>query len=112
MTTRSQVLTQCKSERGEESGRRRLISPFVTTAWTIPDRANPRISGHKISQPIAKAIQSAETSAWPIVDICSCSSEDYEPNRLSRRFSECGRGAYPRTRPSPSRDGAADASNR
>jgi len=40
-----------------------LISLFVTTAWTMPDRAKPRISGHRISQPIAKAIQSAETSA-------------------------------------------------
>jgi len=63
-------------ERNEESGRSRLISPLVTTACTTPDWAKPRISGHKISQPIAKAIESAETSAWAIVDICDRSSED------------------------------------
>src|SRR5262252_2345674 len=53
-------------ERGEESGSRRLISPFVTTAWTTPDRAKPRISAHRISQPIAKAIDRADTRAFSI----------------------------------------------
>jgi hypothetical protein len=39
-----------------------LISPFETTACTTPDKPNPKINGHKISQNIANAIQ----SAWPI----------------------------------------------
>src|SRR5215467_15559059 len=53
-------------ERGEESGSRRLISPFVTTAWTTPDRAKPRISAHRISQPITNAIDRAERRAFSI----------------------------------------------
>ena len=47
---------------GESSGRSLLISPFETTACTTPDKPNPKINGHKISQNIANAIQ----SAWPI----------------------------------------------
>jgi hypothetical protein len=39
-----------------------LISPFETTACTTPDKPNPKINGHKISQNMANVIQ----SAWPI----------------------------------------------
>jgi hypothetical protein len=46
---------------GESSGNSRLISDFDTTACTTPDKPKPRMSGHKISQNIANAIQ----SAWP-----------------------------------------------
>jgi hypothetical protein len=35
---------------GESSGRSLLISPFETTACTTPDKPNPKINGHKISQ--------------------------------------------------------------
>jgi hypothetical protein len=44
---------------GESFGSNRLTSPFETTAWTTPESPNPNISGHKISQNIAKAIQRA-----------------------------------------------------
>ena len=56
-------------ERGEESGSSRLISPFVTTACTTPDRAKPRTSAHRISHPIVSAIDSAETSACAMEDM-------------------------------------------
>jgi hypothetical protein len=36
-----------------------LISAFETTAWTKPESPNPKINGHKISQNMANAIQSA-----------------------------------------------------
>jgi len=45
--------------RGESSGRRRLISVFETTACTTPESAKPRMSAQRISQNIAKAIESA-----------------------------------------------------
>ena len=51
------------SDFGESSGRSRLISLFETAAWTAPDKLKPRMSGHKISQNMAKAIQSAWLSA-------------------------------------------------
>src|ERR1700726_3126033 len=44
---------------GESSGNTRLISDFDTTACTTPDKPKPRMSGHKISQNMANAIQSA-----------------------------------------------------
>src|SRR5215813_6183690 len=53
-------------DRGEESASRRLISPFVTTAWTRPDKEKPRISAHRISQPIANAIDRADRRAFSI----------------------------------------------
>src|SRR5262249_2489293 len=49
------------SDFGESSGSKRLISVFETTAWTTPESPNPKINGHKISQNMANAIQ----SAWP-----------------------------------------------
>src|SRR5437867_13190166 len=44
---------------GESSGRRRVIRFFETTAWTMAERQKPRISAHKISQNMAKAMLSA-----------------------------------------------------
>jgi hypothetical protein len=44
---------------GESFGSNLPISPFETTAWTTPERPNPKINGHKISQNIANAIHSA-----------------------------------------------------
>lgn len=49
---------RCRAKSGRSS---LLISPFEITAWTTPESPNPRISGHKISQNIANAIQ----RAWP-----------------------------------------------
>src|SRR5215471_20190579 len=47
------------SEREESSGKSWLISLLETTACTTPDSAKPRINGHKISQNIANAMDSA-----------------------------------------------------
>src|SRR5713101_3458981 len=43
---------------GESSGKSFVISRFETTACTTADKPNPRISAHRISQNIAKAIES------------------------------------------------------
>src|SRR5919204_6989211 len=48
---------------GESFGSSRLISRFETTACTIPDRANPRMSAQVISQVMAKARLSALSTA-------------------------------------------------
>ncbi len=45
--------------RGRSSGISRMISSRRTTACTTADRKKPRISAHKISQPIDPAIDSA-----------------------------------------------------
>src|SRR5438128_9568121 len=49
------------SDLGESFGNNFVISLFETTACTTADKLKPRISGHKISQNMANAIQ----SAWP-----------------------------------------------
>src|SRR5437660_419319 len=54
-------------DRGLSSGNSRLISRCETTAWTTPESANPRISGHRISHPMASAICSACNIAFVIV---------------------------------------------
>src|SRR6266550_6776310 len=51
------------SDRVESSGSSRVISRLDTTAWTIPDSANPRIRGHRISHVIPNATESAWTMA-------------------------------------------------
>src|SRR5438128_7020650 len=43
------------SDRGESSGRSRLICDFETTACTAAERPKPRIRAQRISQNIAKA---------------------------------------------------------
>jgi hypothetical protein len=54
-------------QRGESSGSRRLISALDTTACTTAERANPRISAHRISQNMANAMLSACRSSWRTV---------------------------------------------
>ena len=54
-------------ERGESSGRSRVISDLETTAWTTPESVKPRIRAHRISQVIPAAKRSACTIAPPIV---------------------------------------------
>jgi hypothetical protein len=48
-----------RSDFAERSGRRRVISLLETAAWTIPERANPRIRAHRISQNMEKLRLSA-----------------------------------------------------
>ena len=50
-------------ERGRSSGRSLLISPRETVACTTPDKVKPRLSGHRISHPMAKAMPSARPTA-------------------------------------------------
>jgi hypothetical protein len=57
------------SERGESSGSRRVISRFDTTACTAPDKANPRISGHRMTHVIPAATDSACPTASIIVPL-------------------------------------------
>src|SRR5258707_12765765 len=45
--------------RGRSSGSSRLISLWETTACTTAERKNPRISGHRISHPMANAMANA-----------------------------------------------------
>src|SRR5919201_5710258 len=49
--------------RGESSPSRRAIERWETTAWTAPDRAKPRISGHSTSQAMLKASVRAMATA-------------------------------------------------
>src|SRR5437870_9292261 len=49
------------SDFGESFGNSRIISLLETTACTTADKPKPRMRGHKISQNMANAIQ----SAWP-----------------------------------------------
>src|SRR6266853_2010230 len=46
-------------DRGLSSGKSRAISRWETTAWTTAESAKPRISGHRISHPMANAMLSA-----------------------------------------------------
>ena len=49
--------------RGESSPSKRLIARCETTACTAPERANPRISGHKTSQAMLNASSRAIMTA-------------------------------------------------
>ena len=49
-------------ERRESSGSSRVISDLETTACTMPDRVNPRMSAQSTSQNMAKAKLSASTA--------------------------------------------------
>ncbi len=51
-------------ERGRLSGSSLAISLWETTAWITPEMKKPRISGHRISQPMDKAMVSACSRAW------------------------------------------------
>src|SRR5882757_2147148 len=54
-------------DRARSSGRSLTISSCDTTACTTADRANPSISGHRISHPMAKAMLSACQRAPTII---------------------------------------------
>src|SRR5258708_25813868 len=71
-------------ERGRSSGSSRLISLWETTACTTAESKKPRISGHRISHPMAKAMASACASASIIG--CSDDSNDATTQPWSDRF--------------------------
>ena len=73
-------------ERGWSSGSSWLICCFETTACTPAERAKPRISGHRISHPIAIAIPSARRTASIIGrSLASAYSSDKQPPIQMRR---------------------------
>jgi hypothetical protein len=58
-------------ERGRSSGSSRLISLWETTACTTAESKKPRINGHRISHPMARAMANACVSA----SIIGCSDD-------------------------------------
>src|SRR5215510_6272280 len=69
-------------ERGRSSGRSWLICCFETAACTTAESAKPRISGQRISHPMASAIPSARMIASIIADDSPSQKgwSEYRPN--------------------------------
>src|SRR5205085_7983104 len=73
------------SDFGESFGNSRVISLLETTACTTADKPKPRMSGHKISQNMANAIQ----RAWPravTISITATQRRGYERCTFMRRL--------------------------
>jgi hypothetical protein len=65
-------------ERGRSCGRSRAISRWETTACTTAESAKPRISGHRISHPMANAMLSARKIA-SIIDSPHQTMPEHKP---------------------------------
>src|SRR5215472_13918072 len=75
-------------ERGRSSGRSWLICCFETAACTTAESVKPRISGQRISQPMASAIPSARMTASIIRRSCALTysfSDGRETSRYQQR---------------------------